>query len=475
VNEFLPALSRRQVLAGAAAVGTVPILGVTTATGASAQDDPHRHDDRQPPANIRAMLREIDPRNIERTINKLVSFGTRNTLSSQDDPTRGIGAARDWLFGEFQKVAAPSGGRMTVELQSYVQGVGPRIPVPTPITNVVATLRGSQPDSVDRTYVVSGHYDSMPTIVTDFTSDAPGANDDASGVAAALEMARVMATRQFDATIVFMAVAGEEQGLFGSNFFATQAKAANRNIAGMFTNDIIGSSRGPEGERDPFSIRLFAEGLPNPANAAVEADWRRFGGGETESIHRQLARYIKEVCENESTRMRVNIMYRRDRMGRGGDHIPFLQQGYAAVRFTEPKEDYRHQHHDVVVENGVQFGDLPEFCDFDYIARAARVNACALAALSRAPAVPTGALINVLGLRADTELRWNPNTEADLAGYEVVMRSTTDLEWEETRPVGMVTNVVLHNVSKDNFFFGVRAVDKSGNRSPVVFPGSTTT
>jgi hypothetical protein len=288
-------------------------------------------------------------------------------------------------------------------------------------------------------------------------------------------MARVMATRTFDATIVFMAVAGEEQGLFGSNFFATQAKAAGRNIAGMFTNDIIGSSTGPEGERDPFSIRLFAEGLPNPANPTVEADWRRFGGAETESIHRQLARYIKEVAENESTRMRVNIMYRRDRYGRGGDHIPFLQQGYAAVRFTEPKEDYRHQHIDVSVQNGVQLGDLPEFCDFDYIARAARVNACALAALSRAPATPTGALINVVGLRADTELRWNANAEADLAGYEVVMRSTTDLEWEETLSVGMVTNTVLHNVSKDNFFFGIRAVDKSGNRSPVVFPGSTTT
>ena len=466
MTEKLSGITRRQALAGAAAAGSIPLLGTTTAHAA---DTTEGWTGPEPPAEIRAMLREISAANIERTILKLVSFGTRNTLSSQDDPTRGIGAARDWLFDEFRKVALTSGGRMTVELQSYIQGVAPRIPVPTPITNVVATLRGDRPDSVDRTYVVSGHYDSMPTDPTNFTSDAPGANDDASGVAAVLEMARVMATRHFDATLVFMAVAGEEQGLFGSNFFATQAKAAGRNIAGMFTNDIVGSSVGPAGERDPFSIRVFAEGLANPPSP-LEADWRRFGGGETETPARQLARYIKEVAENAATLMKVRINYRRDRLGRGGDHIPFLQQGYTAVRFTEPKEDYRHQHQDVRVENGVQIGDLPEFVDFDYVARAARVNAAALAALALAPAVPSGAVINTAGLRVDTELRWSPNTEGDLAGYEVVMRPTTDLEWNDTIEVGNVTNVVLPNVSKDNFFFGIRAVDTAGNRSPVAFP-----
>lgn len=456
-------LSRRQVLAGAAAVGSAPLIVPAAADAAPAGHHPN------PPADIRAMLREISARNIERTILKLVSFGTRSTLSSQDDPTRGIGAARDWLLTEFQQAAARSGGRMTVELQSYIQPVAPRIPVPTPITNVVATLRGERPDSAGRHYVVSGHYDSMPTDPVNFTADAPGANDDASGTAAVLEMARVMATRKFDATLVFMAVAGEEQGLFGSNHYASLAKANGIDVAGMFTNDIIGSSVGGAGERDPFSIRLFAEGLPNTPSP-LEADWRRFGGGETESASRQLARYIKEVAENESTRMKVRIVYRRDRLGRGGDHIPFLQQGYPAVRFTEPNEDYRHQHQDVRVENGVQIGDLPEFVDFDYIARAARVNASAMAALSRAPAVPTGALINVAGLRSDTELRWNAGPEGDLAGYQVVMRSTTDLEWERTIDVGAVTSVVLPNTSKDNYFFGIRAVDRSGNRSPVAFP-----
>ena len=463
-------ITRRAALTGAAAA--LPLLGVTTT--AQAESPAGGWHGKFPPPDVDKMLREISAANIQRTIEKLVTFGTRNTLSSQTDPTRGIGAARDWLFDEFKKVAIPSGGRMTVELQSYLQPVASRIPTPTVITNVVATLQGSQPDSVGRTYVVSGHYDSMPTDPTNPVADAPGANDDASGAAAVLEMARVMATRRFDATIVFMTVAGEEQGLYGSNFFATQAKAAGRNIAGMFTNDIIGSSTGPEGERDPYTIRCFGEGLGNPPSP-LEADWRRFGGGETESPPRQLARYIKEVAENEATHMTVNIMYRRDRLGRGGDHIPFLQQGYSAVRFTEPKEDYRHQHQDVRVENGVQIGDLPEFVDYDYCARAARVNASALTALANSPAEVQGALYNVVGLRTDTELRWNANTEADLAGYEVVMRSPTAVEWEDTIDVGNVTNVVLRNVSKDNFWFGVRAVDKDGNRSPVAFPRPTST
>src|SRR5262245_37456503 len=252
-------ITRRAALTGAAAA--LPLIGGMTTAQAKEQSDGFTG--RRVPADVAKMLREISAANIQRTIEKLVSFGTRNTLSSQTDPTRGIGAARDWLFDEFKKVALPSGGRMTVELQSYVQPPASRIPVPTVITNVVATLPGSAPDSVDRIYVVSGHYDSMPTDPSDPVKDAPGANDDASGVAAVLEMARVMATQQFDATLVFMAVAGEEQGTYGSNFFATQAKAAGKNIAGMFTNDIIGSSIGPAGEKDPFSIRVFAEGLAN--------------------------------------------------------------------------------------------------------------------------------------------------------------------------------------------------------------------
>jgi Peptidase family M28 len=456
-NESDRGMTRRRALASAAALGSIPVvLGTSKAAAAGTR----------PSSDLRAMLREIDPENIKRTILKLVSFGTRNTLSSQDDPVRGVGAARDWLLGEFQKAAEPSGGRMTVEAQRFIQPVGPRVPVPTPVTNVVATLRGTQ--DADRTYVVSGHYDSMPTSVTDFTSDAPGANDDASGVAAVLEMARVMATRTFDATIVFIAVAGEEQGLLGSTFFAQQAKQQGRNIAGMFTNDIIGSSHGQNGVHDPFTVRLFAEGLA-ATPAAVEADWRSLGG-ETEGPSRQLARFVKEVAENDATRMKVKIVYRRDRYGRGGDHIPFLDQGYTAARFCEANEDWRHQHQDVRVENGVQIGDLPEFVDFDYTARVARVNAISLASLALAPASPSGVLIDNGGFKTSTQLAWTANTESDLAGYEVVMRDTTEPVWTKTIEVGNVTSVDLKNIFKDDFFFGVRAVDKAGNRSPVGFP-----
>src|SRR5687768_6560670 len=327
---------------------------------------------------IARIVAEIDAGNIEKSIRTLVSFGTRNTLSDQNNPTRGIGAARDWLYAEFSKVAAHSGGRMTVEKQSYLQEAQPpprgRVPTPTVITNVVATLRGTQPAATDRMYVVSGHYDSMCSSATNATCDAPGANDDASGTAAVLEMARVMAKHDFDATIVFMAVAGEEQSLLGSTYFAQQAKLKGLNVDGMFTNDIIGNSLGGNGVRDAGTVRVFSEGVPSD-ETAPEAVTRRNVGGENDSPSRQLARFIKETSERYVRGMRVMMIYRRDRYGRGGDHIPFLERGFPAVRFTEPNEDYKHQHQNVRVENGVQYGDLPQFVDFKYVANVARVNA----------------------------------------------------------------------------------------------------
>ncbi|RJL32885.1 M20/M25/M40 family metallo-hydrolase [Bailinhaonella thermotolerans] len=418
------------------------------------------------------MLREIDARRVEKSIRTLVGFGTRNTLSSQDDPRRGIGAARDWIRREFESHAAASGGRMKVELQGYVQQPGPehpRIPRPVQITNVVATLTGTQPASSGRVYVVSGHYDSMCTSPTNDTCDAPGADDDASGVAAVLEMARVMAKRAFDATIVFMAVAGEEQGLYGSTHFAEQARQRGVNIAGMITNDIVGSSTAQDGTRDPRTVRLFAEGVPTD-ETPEEANVRRSVGGENDSESRQLARHIKESAERAVPGMTVRIVYRRDRYLRGGDHIPFLQRGYPAVRFTEPHEDYRHQHQDVRVEDGVRYGDLPEFVDFAYTARVAQVNAAALATLARAPAVPRDARILTRRLTNDTELTWAPNPEPDLAGYEIVWRDTTEPYWTHVIPVGDVTSYTVRGMSKDNFFFGVRAVDREGHRGPVAFP-----
>jgi Zn-dependent M28 family amino/carboxypeptidase len=434
--------------------------------------------DQQPPpmgartaSEVSGFLGQMQAANVQRTIEKLVSFGTRHTLSSQTDPNRGIGAARDYLFGEYQKVAATSHGRMTVQKQTFNQPPGPRDPNGAVVTNIVATLRGSQPASSNRTYVISGHYDSRCTDVLNSTCDAPGADDDASGVAAVLEAARVMATHKFDANIVFMAVAGEEQGLFGSTFFANSEKANGVDVEGMFTNDIVGSSLGQNGIRDPNTVRLFAEGPPND-ETATEASERKEMGSENDSPARQLARYAKDVSDQAPTDMSVRLIYKRDRFLRGGDHIPFLQNRFPAARFTEVNEDFRHQHQDVRVENGVQFGDLTQFVDFDYATRVAKVNAATMAALANAPATPRNVRMHDSQLSTDTALEWDANTEPDLAGYEIVYRDTISPFWTNTINVGNVTAFTVKNVTKDNFMFGVRAIDKDGNRSPVAFPHS---
>jgi hypothetical protein len=418
--------------------------------------------------DIPKIVSEISAKNIEATIRKLVSFGTRNTLSDQNDPKRGIGAARDWLYAEFQKAAAQSDGRMTVEKQTFEQAKAPRVPQPTMLTNIVATLKGTQPESTNRIYLVSGHYDSMCSSPTDAKCDAPGANDDASGTAAVLEMARVMAKYKFDATIIFMTVPGEEQGLLGATYFAEQAKKNNLNIEAMFTNDIIGSSLGGNGVHDPHTVRVFSEGVPSNETQA-EATTRRSVGGENDSQSRQLARFIKETSEHYVPRMRVWLIYRRDRYGRGGDHQPFLERGYSAVRFTEPNENYQHQHQNVRMENGIQYGDLPQFDDFKYIADVARVNAASLAVLASAPARPQNVTFPT-SLSNDTPIKWDANKEPDVAGYEIVWRDTTEATWTHSRAVGNVLTYTMKGMSKDNFFFGVRVVDKEGNRSPVTYP-----
>lgn len=417
---------------------------------------------------IPKIVSAISAQNIEATIRKLVSFGTRNTLSEQNNPSRGIGAARDWLFREFQKAAAQSGGRMTVEKQTFEQPKAARVPEPTMLTNIVATLKGAQPESANRVYVVSGHYDSMCTNPTDAKCDAPGANDDSSGTAAVLEMARVMSKYKFDATIVFMAVAGEEQGLLGSTYFAEAAKKNNMDIEGMFTNDIIGSSVGGNGVRDPHTVRVFSEGVPSN-ETQQEATTRRSVGGENDSQSRQLARFIKEIGERYVPSMKVWLIYRRDRYGRGGDHQPFLERGFPAVRFTEPNENYQHQHQNVRIENGIQYGDLPQYDDFNYIADVARVNAAALAVLASAPARPKTVTVST-GLSNDTELKWEANKESDTSGYEIVWRDTTEPTWMHSRAIGNVQTFTMKGMSKDNYFFGVRAVDREGNRSPATYP-----
>lgn len=450
--------------------GSLRLINSADAQSADKATKPNRSMPSAPKQQqIARILQEIEARNIEKTIRKLVSFGTRNTLSVQGDPNRGIGAASDWLFGEFSRAAEQSAGRMTVEKQTFQQPKAERVLEPIIITNIVATLKGTQPESESRTYVVSGHYDSMCTSPTDAKCDAPGANDDASGTAAVLEMARVMAKYKFDATIIFMAVAGEEQGLLGSTYFAEQAKQKRMDIEAMFTNDIIGNSVASNGVRDARTVRVFSEGVPSN-ESSEEANVRRGVGGENDSSSRQLARFIKETATRYVPGMRVMMVYRRDRYLRGGDHRPFLERGFAAVRFTEPNEDYRHQHQNVRLENGVQYGDLPQFVDFNYIGNVARVNAAALAMLALAPARPKNAAIVTTRLTNDTDLKWDANEEPDLAGYEIVWRDTTSPVWTNARAVGNVISYTMEAMSKDNYFFGVRAVDKQGNRSPVSFP-----
>ena len=424
----------------------------------------------KPNAEIQKMLKEISAKNIETTIRKLASFGTRNTLSEQDNSARGIGAARDYLFGEFQKISNDCGNCLTVEKQTFTQAptANGRVKSPTVLTNVYAILKGTTDPT--RIYVVSGHYDSMCNLdATDAKCDAPGANDDASGTAASLEMARVMSKHKFDATIIFMTVPGEEQGLLGATYFAEQAKKNAMNIEAMFTNDIIGGVTSYKNAPDRQSVRVFAEGVPSD-ETEQQANTRRSVGGENDSASRQLGRFIKETADVYSPKFRVQLIYRRDRYLRGGDHIPFLENGFAAVRFTEPHEDYTHQHQSVKMVDGKQYGDLPEFVDFDYVANVTRINAAALSMLALAPAKPKNVGVLTKELTNDTDLKWDANADADLAGYEVVWRDTTSPFWTNSVFVGNVLTYKAKEMSKDNYFFGVRAVDKSGNKSPVVYP-----
>jgi hypothetical protein len=443
---------------------TLPILLLA---GAGAQAAPPA--DAALPARqteIDAIVHEISPQRIHAYVDKLIGFGTRHTMSETASDTRGNGAARRWIKSELERCGA---GRLDVRFQSHVHPVDKRITRPTEIVNVVATLPGTQAASKDRYYVVSGHYDSRVTDVMNATADAPGANDDASGTAAVIEMACVMARHKFDASLVFMTVAAEEQGLYGSGDYAARARAAGMNIAGMLNNDIIGSSHDEHGKLDNGEVRLFAEGIPAVKETTPALRTLLQTGGENDSITRQLARHVKETGERYVPGFKVDIIYRRDRYLRGGDHSPFLDAGYAAVRFTEPHEDFNHQHQDLRTDNGRKIGDLPEYVDPDYVAQVARVNAASLASLALAPAVPQEVKIRTANLDNGTDLAWKANAEPDLAGYRIVWRDTTAPQWQGSTFVGNVTNYRL-DLSKDNLLFGVQAVDRDRNVSPATYP-----
>lgn len=466
-------LSRRALLSvSAGAAITTPLIAHTASAATIPAYRPSFA------GELRSALGRIDPDRIHATIQRLTEFGTRHTLSSQTDPVRGIGAATDWVAEQMNAIAATSSGNMTVERQTFVQPVASRIPVPTPITNVIATLKGTA--SPERYYVVTGHLDSRVTDVMDFTSDAPGADDDASGVALVLELARVFAPHRFPGTLVFATVTGEEQGLYGSTYMAQQMAAAGADVQGMFSNDIIGASRAWDGTApDPHTLRMFLEGIPTNATAA-EISLMQSVGGENDGVSRQLGRFVKEVAAPELTGgMNVRLIWRRDRYLRGSDHVSFQGQGYPAARFTEPRENFDHEHQNTQVVDGVQLGDLIQFVDFDYVARVAKVNGAALWALASSPATPKNALmhatapVNFSGTNLTT-LSWDANPEPDLAGYRVVTRETTAADWTAQIDVGNVTSVTL-DISKDNLQFGLRAVDVHGNLSPVAFPLTVST
>ncbi|HXZ50012.1 MAG TPA: M28 family metallopeptidase [Usitatibacter sp.] len=443
----------------AAAVLAVPALAL------AAPGDPN--------PEIRRIVSEIDPARIEATVRTLAAFGTRNSFSEVDSATRGIGAARRWIKGRLDECARDSGGRLQVAFDEHRVESGPRVPRPTTFVNVVATLPGEQEQSRGRIYVVSGHYDSIPSNPVDGVSDAPGADDDGSGTAVSMELACVMARHRFDATLVFLAVSGEEQGLYGSTAWAKDARAKGLDIEGMITNDIVGATRSEEGLVDQGRVRLFARGVPAVKELPDDVLAALRTGGENDLPTRQLARAIASAAALYVPGLHVQVVWRLDRYLRGGDHFPFLQEGYPAVRFTEPVEDWRHQHQDVRVENGVQYGDLPQFMDFGYVAQVARVNAAALASLALAPAPPRDVEIEALRLEHDTTLAWAPDPEPDLAGYRIVWRETTAADWQHAKDVGNVTRATLTGVSKDDYLFGVEAYDRDGNVSPAAYPRPT--
>jgi Peptidase family M28 len=466
--------SRRTFLSAAA---VTPVAAPTVAQAAPARAAstalPAAQDTGNFDPALRALINQIDPNRIQATIQRLTEFGTRHTLSSQTDPVRGIGAATTWVTEQMQAIAATSGGNMTVQRQTFVQPVSNRIPVPTPITNVIATLKGTA--SPERFYVVTGHLDSRVTDVLDFTSDAPGADDDGSGVACVLELARLFATHQFPGTIVFATVAGEEQGLYGSSFMAAQMAAAGNDVQGMFSNDIVGASHSFDGNKpDPFTVRMFLEGIPTNVTSN-QISLMQSVGGENDGVSRQLGRFVKSVAPFDLTGMNIRLIWRRDRYLRGSDHLSFQGHGYPAARFTEPRENFNHEHQNTQVVDGVQLGDLIDFVDFDYVARVAGVNAAALWGLASSPSTPKNARIHTTppGTFSGTNLttiEWNANPETNLTGYEVVLRETTESDWTDAIPVGGDDNSVTLDISKDNVQFGIRALDQSGNRSPVAFP-----
>lgn len=418
-------------------------------------------------AEIEKMIKEISVTNLEKYVRELADFRTRHTLSPSN-PKEGISASQQCVLNHFKSFEAASGGRLTAALDTYIiPADNRRIPADVQSANVMATLKGTDPND-DRVFIISAHVDSRALDVMNSEIDAPGANDDGSGVAAIIELARIMSQKSFPSTIIYVAVSGEEQGLKGAAYLAEKAKKENWNLVAMLNNDMIGNSNSSETNiNDNTRVRIFSEGVP-AAETEQMAAIRRYTNGENDSKSRQLARYMKEVGERYVDQLEVKLVYRNDRFLRGGDHTPFAREGFTAIRVCEMNENYYHQHENVRVENGIQYGDLPDFVDFEYMRKVTGINLASLPSMASAPSEPQAVGIDVRKLRNTSTLRWDAPAKGKAKGYYVLMRETDSSTWEKKFYTEENTFTIPY--SKDNFFFAVQAAGEDGHESMAVFP-----
>lgn len=414
------------------------------------------------------IINAVSSERIKADITTLANFGTRNTFSDTISNTRGIGAARRWIKGEFEAISKDCNNCLNVFYQKdFVKAEGnDRIPKDTWIVNVAAVQKGTK--YPNRYIIMSGDIDSRNSDGSDFTKDAPGANDNASGMAGAIEAARVLSKYKFESSIIYLGLSGEEQGLFGGKGFAEYAKNNGWEIIGVLNNDMIGNIEGVNGVISNRDFRIFSEPVP-PTETERERQMRRFYGGEVDGISRQLARYVLKTTQTYMPEMNPMMIYRLDRFGRGGHHRPFNDLGWAGIRIMEAHENYNQQHQDIRTENGIEYGDKLKFVNFDYAAKLTAVNAINLASLAWAPPAPTNVAIGGI-VEPSAKLKWEKVDGA--AGYKIYWRDTTSPTWDHSRYVGDVSEFTLEGIVIDNYFFGVASVGKDGFESIVMFPNS---
>ena len=428
----------------------------------------------RPDPQIAEALKQISAERIQATIEKLVTFKNRSTLSSNDQEmiSQGLGvtAAAKWIQEEFERYSQACGVCLQVKTDSFTQPVAARVPTPTPLTNVYAVLTGSDPQNAKRMYLVTGHYDSRNSDTLNTKDAAPGANDDASGTAVSLECARALSKYKFPATLIFLSVAGEEQGLDGAKHFAQMARQEGWDIQGVLNNDIVGGNTTPgDTQQRKDTVRIFSEGIPASAKPEDVTRIRNLGG-ENDSSSRELARYIRATAKEYLPKFQPTLIFRRDRFLRGGDHTAFNEEGFAGVRFTEYREDFNHQHQNVRTENGIEYGDMLKFVDFAYVADVARVNAATLESLASAPASPANVRIDTRGLTNNTTLTWEASPGGLAAQYQILWRDADQPYWQHAMTTASGGMSITLPISKDNVIFAMRAVDAKGHASLPVVP-----